>query len=182
MSRGRIEVITGGMFGGKSEELVRRLRRALIAQKKVKAFKHASDDRYHKTHIGCHTGATFEAHPLKTVEALTDHVQGYDVIGIDEAQFFDHSLVQLCERLANTGVWVVVAGLDLDSNGNPFGPIPNLLAVADDVVKLHAVCVVCGGEASRSFHIGLKSHQVEVGAAQYEARCRSCWLTQTPRG
>jgi len=164
------------MFGGKSVELVRRLSRACIAQKKVKAFKHASDDRYHKTHIGCHTGATFEAHPLKLVENIEHHAQDYEVVGIDEAQFFGTELGPLCERLANQGKRVIVAGLDLDSQGNPFGPIPHLLAIADDVVKLHAVCVVCGEEATRSYHKGNKEHQVEVGASQYEARCRKCWL------
>jgi len=169
------------MFSGKSEELVRRLRRAKIAKKRVKAFKHASDDRYHKTHIGCHTGATFEAIPLNLVEVLEDEATGYEVIGIDEAQFFEPGLASLCERLANKGVRVIVAGLDQDSNGKPFGPIPELMAMAEDVTKLHAICVVCGEDASRSYHKGLKEHQVEVGVAQYEARCRTCWITLLPQ-
>jgi len=176
MSKGRIEVIAGGMFSGKSEELVRRLRRAKIAQKRVKAFKHASDDRYHKTHIGSHTGTTFEAHPLNLAAAIEEAAEGFNVIGIDEAQFFEPGLAEMCERLANKGVRVIVAGLDQDSQGKPFGPIPELMAVAEDVTKLHAICVVCGEDASRSYHKGLKEHQVEVGVTQYEARCRTCWL------
>ena len=173
---GRIEVITGSMYCGKSEELVRRLRRATIARKKVVGIKHSSDDRYHQTHIGCHTGVTFEATPLKTVEEIALYLdRNIDVVGIDEGQFFEPGLAELCEGLANRGVRVIVAGLDQDSSGKPFGPIPSLMAVAEEVTKLHAVCVVCGEEASRSYHKGHKAHQVEVGASQYEARCRKCW-------
>jgi len=175
MSRGRIEVITGCMFGGKSEELVRRLRRAQIAKKRVGAFKHASDDRYDPVNIGCHTGVTFVAKPCHNVGDLNKMAQGLDVIGIDEAQFFLPVLIEFCEDKANSGVRVIVAGLDLDSNGQLFGPIPALMAMAEDVTKLSAVCVSCGEPASRTFHKGPKEHQVEVGASQYEARCRSCW-------
>ena len=181
MSRGRVEVVTGSMFCGKSEELVRRLRRAKIAKKRVRAFKHASDDRYHKTHIGCHTGTTFEAYPMSTVAAIEVSAEGFDVIGIDEAQFFEPGLAAMCERLANKGVRVIVAGLDQDSKGKPFGPIPELMSVAEDVTKLHAVCVVCGEDASRSYYKGMKEHQVEVGVSKYEARCRTCWLLQPPQ-
>ena len=174
MTRGRIEVICGGMFGGKSSELVRRLSRAQIARKKVQAFKHSSDDRYHQTHIGCHTGSTHEAIPVNTVADIEAMSEGFDVVGIDEVQFFDTCLVGLCERMANRGVRVILAGLDLDSDAHPFGPMPHLMAIAEEVTKLHAVCVVCGEEASRSFYKGRKDHQVEVGASQYEARCRNC--------
>jgi thymidine kinase len=182
MSKGRIEVITGGMFSGKSEELVRRLRRARIAQKQVLAVKHSSDDRYHRTHIGSHTGLTFEAVTAENVAELHAVAPDVDVLGIDEAQFFHPGLVELCESLANQGVRVIVAGLDQDSHGQPFGPIPSLMAVAEEVTKLHAVCVVCGEEASRSYHKGNKTHQVEVGASQYEARCRKCWVSGTTAG
>lgn len=176
MSKGRIEVIAGGMFSGKSEELVRRLRRATIARKRVVAIKHSSDDRYHQAHIGCHTGVTFEATPLKTVEEIALYLdRDIDVVGIDEGQFFEPGLAELCESLANRGVRVLVAGLDQDSSGKPFGPIPSLMAVAEEVTKLHAVCLVCGEEASRSYHKAGKTEQVEVGASQYEARCRMCW-------
>ena len=179
MSKGRIEVIAGGMFSGKSEELVRRLRRATIARKKVFAIKHSSDDRYHQTHIGCHTGVTFEATPLRTTVGISQFLDSVsvpaEVVGIDEGQFFEWGLLDLCEELANRGIRVIVAGLDQDSNGKPFGPIPSLMAVAEEVTKLHAVCMVCGEEASRSYHKAGKTEQVEVGASQYEARCRKCW-------
>lgn len=182
VSKGRIEVITGSMFCGKSEELVRRLRRAIIARKKVVGIKHSSDDRYHQTHIGCHTGVTFEAVALGTVEDISQYLKpDVEVVGIDEGQFFDPGLADLCESLANRGVRVIVAGLDQDSDGRPFSPIPSLMAVAEDVTKLHAVCIVCGDEASRSYHKGSKTHQVEVGAGQYEARCRGCWSLGTPK-
>ena len=176
MSRGRIEVIAGGMFSGKSEELVRRLRRATIARKRVLAIKHASDDRYHQTHIGCHTGSTFAAMPMSNIAEMYAAAKDVDVIGIDEAQFFNAGLLQFCEEMATRGVRVIVAGLDQDSDGKPFGAMPHLMAVAEEVTKLYAVCVICGEEASRSYHKGAKSTQVEVGAAQYEARCRKCWL------
>ena len=175
MSRGRIEVITGGMYSGKSEELVRRLRRAEIAHKRVRAIKHASDDRYHQTSIGSHTGVLFEAVPLSSVAEMGFVVKGIQVLGIDEAQFFDPGLVDFCDEMANLGLRVIVAGLDQDSSGKPFGPIPHLMAIAEEVTKLHAVCVICGEEASRSYHKGGKTEQVEVGASQYEARCRTCW-------
>jgi len=175
MHRGRIEVITGGMFSGKSEELVRRLRRATFARKKVRAFKHSSDDRYHDTHIGCHSGIQFDALPKDTAFEILAASEGADVVGIDEAQFFHPGLVEVCEKLANTGKRVVVAGLDLDSEGHPFGPMPHLMAIAEDVDKLHAVCMVCGERACRSQHKAGKTELVEVGAAAYEARCRGCW-------
>ena len=174
MSRGRIEVISGCMFSGKSEELVRRLRRAVIAKKVVKAFKPAIDDRYHTQKIGCHGGATFDAVPLHTLDDVLPLVSYTDVVGFDEAQFFHPGLVDLAETLANRGVVVIIAGLDMDSDGKPFGPIPHLMAAAEHVTKLHAICMVCGEDASRSFHKTGKTEQVEVGADAYEARCRGC--------
>jgi len=165
------------MFSGKSEELVRRLRRAVIAKKNVKAFKHASDDRYDAVDIGCHTGVKFEARPMLSTIELVAAWTGADVVGIDEAQFFGESLGPLCEAMANHGVRVIIAGLDLDSDGNPFGVIPYLMAIAEDVTKLHAICVVCGEDASRSYHKAGKTEQVEVGADAYEARCRGCCLS-----
>jgi len=175
---GRIEVICGSMFSGKSEELVRRLRRARIARKAVLAIKHAADDRYHPEKIGCHTGETFEARPYKTVAGIEKAARGVEVLGIDEAQFFGADLIPFCEQWAGAGVRVIVAGLDMDSEGKPFGPIPHLMAIAESVTKLHAICVTCGEEASFSFHKGKKEGQVEVGADQYEARCRTCWRTR----
>jgi thymidine kinase len=175
MPKGRIEVITGPMFSGKSEELVRRLRRAKIARKSVRAFKHASDDRYDAVKIGCHNGVTFDATPLSTVDELREATRGLEVVGIDEGQFFQPGLVELCEELANNGVRVIIAGLDQDSDANPFGPIPELMVLAEEVIKLTAVCVVCGEPATRSYHKAGKAQQVEVGAVAYEARCRACW-------
>jgi thymidine kinase len=175
MSRGRIEVITGCMFSGKSEELNRRLRRARIARKGVFAVKHASDDRYDESAICSHNGAKFEANPLATVADIRERSRGAEVVGIDEGQFFHPGLVELCEELANNGVRVIVAGLDQDSDAKPFGPIPELMVIAEDVTKLTAVCVVCGEPATRSYHKAGKAEQVEVGADAYEARCRACW-------
>jgi len=175
MSQGRIEVITGCMFSGKSEELVRRLRRAKIAKRAVFAVKHASDDRYDPVKIGCHTGATFDAHPMAGIEAIEEAARGAEVVGIDEAQFFGPDLVDFCERWANLGVRVIVAGLDMDSDAKPFGPVPHLMVIAEDVTKLSAICIQCGEPATRSYHLSGKTEQVQVGATQYEARCRSCW-------
>jgi len=181
MSRGRIEVITGCMFSGKSSELVRRLRRAQIARRGVVVVKHASDDRYDARAICSHNGSKLEAVPAQTVQDIERAVRatlGCEVVGIDEAQFYGDELVILCEELANNGdgVRVIVAGLEQDSDAKPFGPIPALMVVAEEVTKLSAVCVVCGEPATRSYHKAGKAEQVEVGAAQYEARCRHCWL------
>ena len=175
MPGGRIEVITGGMFSGKTEELVRRLRRAKIAKKNIIAFKHASDDRYDAVQIGSHNGLKFDAIPVTTIAELVEKAVEAEVVGIDEVQFFPPEIVDACEDLANTGVRVIVAGLDLDSMAIPFGPIPNLMAIAEEVDKLHAVCMVCGEPACRSQHKAGKADQVEVGAAAYEARCRKHW-------
>jgi len=175
MPKGRIEVITGGMFSGKSEELVRRLKRAEIARRPVVAFKHASDNRYDDAKIGSHSGVKFDATPVTTLSELVDLAQGAEVVGIDEVQFFPPEIVDVCEELANRGVRVISAGLDQDSKGKPFGPIPHLMAIAEDVTKLHAVCMVCGEPACRSQHKAGKTKQVEVGANAYEARCRKCW-------
>lgn len=175
MKPGRIEVITGCMFSGKSEELIRRLRRAVIARKRVAAFKPSIDDRYSVTDIGSHTGQTFQSQAVKTLDDIRERSRGAQVVGIDEAQFFGEGLADLCEDLANIGVRVIVAGLDMDSDCNPFGDIPRLMCLAEEVVKLHAVCVVCGEmPATRSIHKTGKTGQVEVGADQYEARCRGC--------
>jgi len=178
MSNGRIEVIAGGMFGGKSTELVRRLICAQIARKKVVAFKHAADDRYDAVQIGCHNGLRFQATPVSTsaeIMALVKADPEIRVVGIDEGQFFDDDLPEVCENMANAGIRVIVAALDNDSKGKPFGPIPYLMALAEDVDKLKAVCMVCGEPACRSQHKAGKAAQVEVGADAYEARCRSCW-------
>ena len=178
MPQGRIEVIAGGMFSGKSEELIRRVRRAAIAKQRVQVFKPKIDDRFSTTavvsHIKNEVSCTSVEDSAAVAQAVADDTE---VIAVDEAQFFDDYLVRVAMRLAHSGKRVIVAGLDMDSEGAPFGPIPNLMAVAEDVVKLHAVCVSCGEDASVSYHKGkgVKTRQVEVGADQYEARCRACF-------
>ena len=182
--RGRIEVITGGMYAGKSEALASRLTRAKIGRKSVAAFKHAKDDRFHKMDIASHSGGRFEGRAYQTVRGMATAARGAEVIGIDEAQFFDevgatgeYEIVQFAEEFANMGCRVILACLDLTAEGKPFGPTPFLMAVADAVEKKDAVCMVCGEPAYRSFFKGVKLTDVVVGAAEYEARCRPCWVT-----
>ncbi len=177
---GRIEVITGPMFSGKSEELIRRLKRARIARQRVACFKPDIDLRYHRTAIASHSAQTHEAVTVPNVarlrQALYQQLQEVEVIGIDEAQFFDDSIVQLTGELVHLGKRVVLAGLDTTFTGDPFGPIPDLMAVADEVTKLSAVCIVCGAPAIHTQRLGASRELVVVGAAGlYEARCRSCF-------
>lgn len=179
MPHGRIEVIAGGMFSGKSEELIRRVRRATIAGQAVQVFKPQIDDRYATHAVVSHIKNEVSCTPVVDVEELSAKIaKGTHVVAIDEAQFFDERLLTLVRNLAGAGHRVILAGLDMDSDGNPFGPIPSLMAVAEEVEKLHAVCVQCGEDASFSYHKGPKEGQVEVGADQYEARCRSCWSSR----
>tara|TARA_Y100000310_G_scaffold127207_1_gene126251 strand:- start:1389 stop:1904 length:516 start_codon:yes stop_codon:yes gene_type:complete len=166
------------MFSGKSEELIRRVRRAAIAGQAVQVFKPKLDDRYATDAVVSHIKNEVSCLPVADSGALFSKVKEEShVVAIDEVQFFDFDLVKVVNRLAEFGKRVIVAGLDMDSEGLPFGPMPVLMAVAEDVEKLHAVCVICGEDASFSFHKGkgVKTGQVEVGAAQYEARCRACW-------
>lgn len=176
---GRIEVITGPMFSGKSTELLRRLRLAQIARKRTAAFKHASDTRFSEDEITTHTEERSWAMAVTTAREVLEswHARGAAVIGVDEAQFFGDELVPVVEELAVRGKRVIVAGLNQDSYGEPFGPLPLLLARADDVFLARAVCVVCGEEATKTFRKpGTSLEQVLVGAEEYEARCRRCWL------
>lgn len=180
--QGRVEVIAGGMFGGKSEELVRRLRRAEIARQRVVCVKPAIDVRYHATDVASHAGSKFKAIPVRDSSEILAHVTGAEVVGIDEAQFFDGGIVAVVRELATNGVRVVVAGLDLDFAGQPFGPMPALMAEAEDVTKVHAVCTVCGSDASRSQRVVASDSVVLVGAVEaYEARCRTHW-SPLPQG
>jgi thymidine kinase len=177
---GRIEVITGPMFSGKSEELIRRLKRAQIARLRVLCFKPSLDLRYHKTAIASHSAQTLEAVTVATVEdlkaALLPDIQQVEVIGIDEAQFFDPSLVPLTMELMHRGKRVILAGLDTTFAGEPFPPIPDLMAIADEVSKLSAVCMQCGAPAIHTQRLGASQSLVMVGAAGlYEARCRACF-------
>jgi thymidine kinase len=180
---GWIEVICGVMFSGKSEELIRRVRRAIIAKKKVQVFKSHLDERYAGIYrISSHDGRSVDAVPIDTPEQIAQLVQPEtQVVAIDEAQFLDPSIVELATALANRGARVILAGTDSDFRGEPFGPMPQLLAVAEVVDKLHAICVICGNPASRNQRlIGGKparydSPTIMVGSTEsYEARCRAC--------
>lgn len=181
-STGWIEVICGSMFSGKTEELIRRIHRAQIARQKVQVFKPAIDQRYSEGAVASHNGLQTHAIPVNSVAELRQLVDSTaTVIAIDEVQFFDASVVALCQELAGQGKRVICAGLDMDFRGEPFGPIPQLLAVAEKVDKLQAICVICGGPASRSQRLinGQPAHYndpiVLVGASEvYEARCRGC--------
>jgi thymidine kinase len=181
---GQIEVICGPMFSGKTEELIRRLRRAQIARQRVLVFKPKIDDRYHETNIVSHSRQALESVPISTFDEIEPVAARAEpqVVGVDEAQFFDEGLVPVVERLADSGVRVLVAGLDLDYLGQPFGPIPQLLAIAEVVVKQSAVCMVCGAPAARSQRVSkqldwITEDQVHVGADDsYEARCRRCFV------
>lgn len=175
---GSIEVICGPMFSGKTEELIRRMRRALIARQRVEVFKPSIDRRYHETHVVTRSAQQFAARAVSDVYALElAHDGTAQVVGIDEAQFFGAALVPLVELLARRSVRVVVAGLDMDYRGQPFEPMPQLLAIAESVTKLSAVCSRCGGAATRSHRLAGGSERVQVGAAEsYEARCRACAL------
>jgi thymidine kinase len=181
-SRGRIELICGSMFSGKTEELIRRLRRAVIARQQVQVFKPAIDTRYHENRVTSHNGLDFEARPVASAEELLSLLHDETtVVAIDEVQFFDKDIIALVDRLADDGKRVICAGLDTDFRGVPFGPIPDLMARAEEIDKLHAICVVCGEEASRTQRLidGIPAAYddpvVLVGAAEvYEARCRQC--------
>lgn len=177
---GSLEVICGSMFCGKTEELIRRVRRAIIARQKVQVFKPELDDRYSIEHVSSHDGAQVEAHPIRHSSELMGLLEDdTTVVAIDEVQFFDEGIVPVLEALACQGRRVIVAGLDMDFRGEPFGPLPELLSRAEDVTKLHAICVICGEQASRTQRLvnGKPAHYndpvILVGASEtYEARCR----------
>ncbi|MES2503624.1 MAG: thymidine kinase [Myxococcota bacterium] len=180
LNTGIIEVICGPMFSGKTEELIRRLRRAKIAKQRVVVFKPSIDKRFDEVQIVSHSAQKIPSIPVEDVESIQHCLDQLDappdLVGIDEAQFFDASLVNFVEGLADSGVRVILSGLDQDSTGKPFGPMPELLAVAEIVTKQYAVCVVCGAFASKSFRLKSEATQVLVGASDsYEARCRACY-------
>jgi thymidine kinase len=180
---GWVEVISGVMFSGKSEELLRRVRRALIARKQVQVFKSHLDDRYAGVFsISSHDGSRLEAHPVSSSVQIAEFVRpDTQVVAIDEAQFLDDGVVAVANELADRGVRVIVAGTDMDFRGEPFGPIPSLLAIAEKVDKLHAICVVCGDLATRNQRLidgkpaPAEGPTIQIGGAEsYEARCRKC--------
>ena len=177
---GWIEVICGSMFSGKTEELIRRLRRAQIAQMPTIIFKPRIDSRYSETHIVSHNRLKLESHLVNTPQEILDMAVNVSVVAVDEAQFFEGSILEVCKTLASQGKRVVVAGLDTDYRGVPFGPMPQLMCEADYLDKLRAICVKCGNPASYTQRTSLDSEQVVIGELdKYEARCRNCF--QAPR-
>ncbi|MBQ7442558.1 MAG: thymidine kinase [Bacteroidaceae bacterium] len=180
MRRGRVEVICGSMFSGKTEELIRRMRRAQLARQKVEMFKPSIDTRYSADDIVSHIGSAVTSTPVENAASILLMGSDCDVLGIDEAQFFDSQIVDVCNDLASRGIRVIVAGLDLDFKGKPFGPMPELCAIADDVTKVHAICVRCGALAYVSHRIVAGEGRVLLGEThEYEPLCRECYRLAT---
>lgn len=175
--RGRIEVICGSMFSGKTEELIRRLKRAIFAHQKVEIFKPSMDIRYSEDEVVSHDSNSIASTPIESSASILLLASNIDVVGIDEAQFLDEGLVEVCQQLADSGVRVIVAGLDIDYKRVPFGPMPALLAIADEVTKVHAICVKCGNLAYVSHRIVASEKRVLLGEKDsYEPLCRECYL------
>lgn len=175
--RGSIEVICGSMFSGKTEELIRRLKRAQFAKLPLAIFKPILDIRYDEAQVVSHDLNTIPSTPVHHSSSILQLNPDIKVVGIDEAQFFDKGLPSVCTALANRGIRVIVAGLDMDYKGNPFGPVPALMAIAEHVTKVHAVCVVCGAPANFSYRTSKHAEQVLVGEREYyEPRCRVCYF------
>ena len=173
---GWIEVICGSMFSGKTEELIRRLKRAQFAKQKVEIFKPSIDVRYDEEMVVSHNKNEIRSTPVPAAANIRILAQGCDVVGIDEAQFFDDELPYVCNTLANKGIRVIVAGLDMDFQGNPFGPMPALMAMAESVTKVHAVCVKCGSPAMYSYRLVPNDARILLGEMEsYEPRCRHCF-------
>ena len=174
--KGWIEVICGSMFSGKTEELIRRLRRAQFAKQKVEIFKPAIDTRYHEEEVVSHNSTSIQSTPVPSSSNILLLANDTDVVGIDEAQFFDEEIVHVCNQLANNGIRVIVAGLDMDYTGKPFGPIPALLASAEYVTKVHAICMQCGNLAQYSHRKTSHTSLVLLGETEsYEPLCRKCY-------
>ena len=173
---GRIEVVCGSMFSGKTEELIRRIKRAVFARQRVEIFKPSIDTRYSEEEVVSHDRNTILSTPVDTSASILLLASDIDVVGIDEAQFLDSGLVDVCNELANRGVRVIVAGLDMDFKGIPFGPMPALCAIADDVTKVHAICVKCGALAYVSHRLVADDKRVLLGeVGEYEPLCRVCY-------
>ncbi len=174
--RGWIELICGSMFSGKTEELIRRLKRARFANQQVEIFKPIIDTRYDENNIVSHDENMIRSTPVPASQNILLMCNEIDVIGIDEAQFFDHGLIEVCNKLAAQGIRVIVAGLDMDYLAKPFGPIPELMAAAEYVTKLHAICMQCGNPALYSYRISNDAGQILLGEKdKYEPRCRLCY-------
>lgn len=173
---GSVEVICGSMFSGKTEELIRRVKRVVLANRKAMIFKPCIDVRYSEENVVSHDMNSISSIPVNKATAILAHASYVDVVGIDEAQFFDDSLVEVVQTLADRGVRVIVAGLDTDYMGKPFGPMPAVMAIAEDVQKLHAICVKCGGLAQHSHRLVNNSELVVLGEKDsYEPLCRHCF-------
>lgn len=173
---GWIEIVCGSMFSGKTEELIRRLNRALIAKQSVEIFKPAIDTRYDENHVVSHNAASIRSTPVQFANDMLLLAGDCDVVGIDEAQFFDAELTNVARSLANKGKRVIIAGLDMDFKGEPFGSMPALMGIAEFVTKVHAICMNCGGVASYSYRLSDAEQKVLLGEKDaYEARCRSCF-------
>lgn len=180
--RGRIEVVCGSMFSGKTEELIRRLRRAKFAKQRVEIFKPAIDTRYSDVEVVSHDSTSIASTPVETSTSILLFTSEIDVVGIDEAQFFDNGIIDVCEKLANSGIRVIVAGLDMDFKGQPFGPMPGLCAIAEEVSKMHAICVNCGNLANFSHRTVENDKQVLLGETEkYEPLCRTCYNQKTQK-
>lgn len=174
--RGWIEVVCGSMFSGKTEELIRRLKRAQFAKQKVEIYKPQIDTRYHEEKVVSHSGLEIMSTPVPASSNILLLANDVDVVGIDEAQFFDMELVNVCKQLADSGVRVIIAGLDMDFKGNPFGPMPDLLACAEYVTKVHAICMECGSLAHISHRKTADTSLVLLGETDsYEPLCRDCY-------
>lgn len=173
---GCVEVICGSMFSGKTEELIRRLKRAQFANQKIAIFKPTTDNRYSEVDVVSHDLHSIRSTPVSDPSAMLDIDPDVKVVGVDEAQFFDKSLTDVVQALANRGVRVIIAGLDTDFNGRPFGPMPSLMAIAEDVQKVHAICVKCGGLANHSHRLSSSRRLVVLGEKDiYEPLCRQCY-------
>lgn len=180
IAKGRVEVICGSMFSGKTEELIRRLKRAQLAHQKVEIFKPSLDVRYSELDVVTHDGESIRSTPVDNSMSILLLSSNSEVIGIDEAQFFDQNLVAVCNELAERGVRVIVAGLDMDYKGKPFGPMPALCAISDEVTKVHAICMRCGALAYVSHRKVADDHQVMLGEVnEYEPLCRECYLAES---
>ena len=180
---GWIEVVCGSMFSGKTEELIRRVKRAKLAKQKIKIFKPKQDIRYSKKKVTSHDNNSIKSKPIKSPSKILEVAEKFDVIGIDEAQFFDDSIVEVCNKLANSGKRVIVAGLDMDYKGNPFGPMPNLLAIAEYVTKVHAICTRSGKMASYTHRIAKSDELILLGdTRKYEPLSRKEFINNGEAG
>lgn len=183
MLKGSIEIICGSMFSGKTEELLRRLKRAEFAKQKVAVFKPLIDTRYDARKIVSHDSNAIKSKPVKLAIEILDQIDNAEVIAIDEAQFFDKELIRISNLLANQGKRVIIAGLDMDFKGKPFGIMPDLLAIAEHITKVHAICIECGTAANHSYRLTKNQQLIELGdKLEYKALCRNCFFEKEDNG